>query len=120
MQENPQTEAPATERPSKIMDVITQPTAATAPQKPVAVAAPDPELMGEATVAPAPEPELAKPAAEGTADSDDNQIATEKTPVSAPQKPVRTSTTPVGVIVVAIIMFLVLAGIALAMYMQGF
>lgn len=116
MQNDQQTAA----QPSKIMDVITQPAAASATPKPAPAVAPDPELMGEATVAPAPEPELAKPTPEGTVHADDNQIATEKTPVATPQKQVRTSTVPVGVIVVAVIMFLVLAGSALAMYMQGF
>lgn len=122
----PEAQAPAqTSEPTKIVDIVAQ----SAPVEPVAasVAAPDPELVSEPAVEPAPVPApievrtevgAARPAPKEAA----KKQATQQTDVvlAAPTQPKQPSTVPIGAIIVAIVIFLVLATVALIAFQQGF
>ena len=114
----PEPQAPA---PAKIVDVMAQPTPVERPTAPVAAA--DPELMSEPAVEPAPAPAPVDAPKEATAMQSApketvNKKAAKKADL-APAQPKQPSTTPTGAIIVAVIMFLVLAAAALMAFRQG-
>ncbi len=101
--------------PTQVVDVVMQPKPS---EPPASVAAPDPELISEPSVEPAPAPE---PTESDTPEPQDAGPAADTASVDVAQqtKPKHASTTPVGAIIVAILVFIALATVAFIAFKQG-
>lgn len=116
---------PQTSEPAKIVDIVTR----SAPVEPVvaSVAVPDSELVSEPAVEPAPAPAPVEVRAEAGAAQRTTKEAAQKQAtqqvdavLATPTQPKQPSTVPIGAIIAAIVVFLVLASIALIAFRQGF